>query len=315
LKREAITHSKIGRLARALGIERWGAVGILESLWHLTAREAPRGDIGKLSNEDIAYQLDWKGEANELVLGLCNSDWLDVHTEFRLIVHDWSEHADDMVHRKLARAGSLFADGKMPNLTRLTKDERERTEKLYKRPRRARHAPAVRTACALPEPCLSHAMPKPKPEPEPEREREASRGGPRSPGSNQCDDEFLSGLQERNVYRPLNVRFEFGKMLSWCEVNGKQPTRRRLINWLNRADRPLPRKGTAVGTAPPESNGDWRARWASQLTQSATEELDPDKANRLRALAAELPGIAGEQAARDRWRKIVEPPEAAPGAA
>jgi hypothetical protein len=30
------------------------AVGVMESIWHLTARETPRGNIGKLSNSMIA---------------------------------------------------------------------------------------------------------------------------------------------------------------------------------------------------------------------------------------------------------------------
>jgi hypothetical protein len=35
------------------------------------------------------------------------------------------------------------------------------------------------------------------------------------------------------------VEREYGKLIAWCEANGKQPTKRRFVNWLNRADRPL----------------------------------------------------------------------------
>lgn len=53
------------------------------------------------------------------------------------------------------------------------------------------------------------------------------------------DDEWLSSVQKREVYRHLDVRRIFGKMVSWCSVRGKKPTRARLINWLNREDQPM----------------------------------------------------------------------------
>ena len=39
MKREALTHTKMHRLCRRLGLPLWQAVGLLESLFHLTARE------------------------------------------------------------------------------------------------------------------------------------------------------------------------------------------------------------------------------------------------------------------------------------
>jgi hypothetical protein len=54
VKRDAPNNSKMKRLCRLLDIPVYQSVGILELLWHLTAREAPRGDIGKLDNETIA---------------------------------------------------------------------------------------------------------------------------------------------------------------------------------------------------------------------------------------------------------------------
>jgi 5-methylcytosine-specific restriction endonuclease McrA len=53
------------------------------------------------------------------------------------------------------------------------------------------------------------------------------------------DDEFLSYLQEQPAYSKLDVRALNSKMVVWCAVNGKQPTRRRLTNWLNREDQPI----------------------------------------------------------------------------
>lgn len=96
------------RLCRELNIPQYEAVGILENLWHVTAREAPQGDIGKLSNEDIAMGIDWHGNADALIEALITCRWLDVSRQFRLIVHDWHEHCDEAVRKKLKRNGLSF---------------------------------------------------------------------------------------------------------------------------------------------------------------------------------------------------------------
>ena len=53
------------------------------------------------------------------------------------------------------------------------------------------------------------------------------------------DETWLKALEENPVYRGLEVRVLYGKMMTWCEVNGKRPTRRRFVNWLNREDKPV----------------------------------------------------------------------------
>lgn len=57
----------------------------------------------------------------------------------------------------------------------------------------------------------------------------------------QCDDEYLDSLQANPAYEGLDVKFIFHKMVAWCDVKGKQPTRSRLVNWLNREERPMQR--------------------------------------------------------------------------
>jgi hypothetical protein len=37
----------------------------------------------------------------------------------------------------------------------------------------------------------------------------------------------------------LDVRAVYHKMVAWCQVKGKQPTRSRLVGWLNREDKPM----------------------------------------------------------------------------
>lgn len=103
-------HTKLKRLVRTLKVPQYAAVGILESLWHLTAREAPEGNIGKLSNEDIAIWIDWDGDATVLIEALIVSGWIDEDTTERLLIHDWHEHADDATKKAIDRQRKKLAD-------------------------------------------------------------------------------------------------------------------------------------------------------------------------------------------------------------
>lgn len=53
------------------------------------------------------------------------------------------------------------------------------------------------------------------------------------------DSEWIARLVNDPTYKGIDVNREFGKMANWCRENRVEPTRRRFINWLNRADRKL----------------------------------------------------------------------------
>lgn len=53
------------------------------------------------------------------------------------------------------------------------------------------------------------------------------------------DTDWVADLKEDPAFAGLDVDREHAKMRRWCGEHHKQPTRRRFINWLNRADRPL----------------------------------------------------------------------------
>lgn len=108
MKRGTPEHPKVVRLAKMLGVRRCTAVGVLEMLWHLTARYTPRGDVGKWSDEEIATALDWDGVPERLTHALVSCGLLEEHPEHRLIVHDWPEHADKAVKQLLDRRGEDF---------------------------------------------------------------------------------------------------------------------------------------------------------------------------------------------------------------
>lgn len=90
------------------------AIGILERLWHTTANDAIRGDIGRLTNEDIAEAVGWHGDADLLVQMLVDCRWLDAHDEYRLVVHQWHEHAPKYVKGNVTKVGG-FVNSAPPN--------------------------------------------------------------------------------------------------------------------------------------------------------------------------------------------------------
>jgi len=83
--------------------------GVLEELWQFTAKNAPLGDIGKFKNIHIAAMLEWDGDPDELVAMLVEAEWLDESEEFRLIVHDWHDHAPNYIKGNVQRHNLVWA--------------------------------------------------------------------------------------------------------------------------------------------------------------------------------------------------------------
>lgn len=136
MKRAATDHPKMAELAEAIAAEYKHhskfamliAVGVLEKLWHFTAKFAPRGDIGRRTNQQIGRWVDWpKGDEDNLIRLLLATNWLQSDHNCRLIVHDWAEHADDSVKRLLKRNGLSFA---CPDMSSLPEPEPE-PEPIY----------------------------------------------------------------------------------------------------------------------------------------------------------------------------------------
>lgn len=150
MKRGTPEHPKTVALARALGVHRVVAVGTLELLWHWTARYAARGDVGRYPDETIAEGVLWEGEPTKLVSALVSAGWLDECPVHRLIVHDWSQHADDATKKALQRNGLDFA---FVSRQRRTKSERVRT------------VAAVEALAVAPAVAVARAQPEPVPEP------------------------------------------------------------------------------------------------------------------------------------------------------
>jgi hypothetical protein len=120
--RGTLTHRKTRRLAKLLNLELWGALGLLEALYHLTAEQAPRGDVGRMSNADIAEELYWGNDPDCLINALIESGVLEVYEDksIRLWIHDWHIHTDRTVREYLRNHKLTFANGAQPygNATR-----------------------------------------------------------------------------------------------------------------------------------------------------------------------------------------------------
>lgn len=107
-KRGTFEHRKTGALARALGCQRWAAFGLLECLWHWTARQARTGLLPSDWATEFADHARWDGDPEDLRSALVATGWIDHGAGSRDFVHDWQDHADDSVKKTLANNRECF---------------------------------------------------------------------------------------------------------------------------------------------------------------------------------------------------------------
>lgn len=121
-KRGTLRHPKTLELADRLDCDVGTAFGILEALWHFTADFAPRGDVGRWTDTriedalEVPRLIEARGHGS-VVEALIAARWLDVDAQYRLLVHDYPDHADEATKKKLSRAGLSFA---LPTMSRQT---------------------------------------------------------------------------------------------------------------------------------------------------------------------------------------------------
>lgn len=108
MKRGTPRHKKMHALAAALNVPLYSAVGIMEMLWHYAGEHTPEGDIGSVSDQEIATAVAWDRKPGVLINALIKSHWLDFHELYRLTIHDWPDHCEQSVRRKLERNRKAF---------------------------------------------------------------------------------------------------------------------------------------------------------------------------------------------------------------
>jgi hypothetical protein len=94
---------KFKKLKMRFKLKHWETIGLLESIWMFTSRNAPQGDLGIHSNEDICAAIEWERDHDELIETLIECRWLDVSSECRFVVHDWGEHMPNWLRGNLAK--------------------------------------------------------------------------------------------------------------------------------------------------------------------------------------------------------------------
>ena len=163
MKRGTPDHPKTLALSLQLGLRRWGAVGLLEMLWHFTAKYAPQGDVGKFTDLAIARAVDWNRDAGRLVQAMTVSGWLDPCDCHRLVVHDWADHADQTILRMLTRQKLVIVQHKTSQKLAVTSLELAAdSHKLVMASQKLAETSqklAITSSCG--------AKPEPEPEPEP----------------------------------------------------------------------------------------------------------------------------------------------------
>lgn len=101
MKRGTPDHRKMKDLSKRLKIPLPYAVGLMEMLWHFVAKWNPQGDVGRVPDEYIAEACGWKGNPQKFINALVECGWLDRDPDYRLLVHDWDQHADQSVSKTL----------------------------------------------------------------------------------------------------------------------------------------------------------------------------------------------------------------------
>lgn len=105
---------KFQKLKHRLRLKFYEVVGLLEAVWLTTYANAPDGDIGRLTNEEIAAALEWSGNADELVQALIDARWLDeAPMPYRLLIHEWATYCSASHKGNYAKYGKQFAEQKL----------------------------------------------------------------------------------------------------------------------------------------------------------------------------------------------------------
>jgi len=127
MKRATLNHPKTYALMAALKISRREALGLLTLLWDFTGQYAPDGSIGRFTNSVIASAVEWDTERSDEMVGhLVRTGWLDEMDDqnVRLLVHDWADHCESWVKKRLQREKREFVQYVRPKRTTIVDDQR-----------------------------------------------------------------------------------------------------------------------------------------------------------------------------------------------
>jgi hypothetical protein len=249
LKVSFFSHLKTKRLRRELGCE--GIISLIK-LWMYAAVNKPTGDLTGMSAEDIAIASDWEGDPDEYQKALVSLGFLD-EQEGMLAIHDWEEHNPWAANAHMrSRIAKENAERRWRSRCRQSLDT-GRSDASGMQTAYNPHADSMPAACKAyaPSPIPS---PSPLPSPNPcidshshkdavnDRhnggDRRRSAGAEKKGKSSIPDEQWLTEIRKK--YDWIDLDRELKKAEAWCITNKKQLTRKRFINWLNRANSEKP---------------------------------------------------------------------------
>lgn len=300
-------HPKFANLKAALGQPKGAVIGWLEIVWHFTGRFTPRGDIGKYSDQAIESWVEWNGKPGALIEALVKTGWVDRDRDHRLLIHDWSQHADKATKNALSRAGQTFYCQSV-------------------------RTPYVQCTDMQPKQSTVYGLPEPVPVPEPVPEPEAKKPSRRKTASDQmkhsadprhvaCKEEIFAAYRSKNGVDPPWNGYE-GKALgmllqAWPKV-GPEGIRKLLRHWaasnVVHGDRPgiwIPKLSSFMNgpidryNKPAEENGNGR----SSETRPSPAKERVDGARRVLSRIAVERGLMSPDSDDGR----VNPPLSLPG--
>jgi hypothetical protein len=99
-----------------------------------------------------------------------------------------------------------------------------------------------------------------------------------------ADKEWIDELAKNPAYTGINIEVELGKMQAWCAANKRQPSRRRFVNWLNRAEKPIAINGVSAPTRAKPSTV-WEMRESLKAIKERASKLkgNPDNTEPINA--------------------------------
>jgi hypothetical protein len=217
MKREALKHPKMYDLAAKLWCELPAAIGYMTLLLDFAGSTAPQGDIGKWNDEAIARACEWRADAAQFVRALRETRWLDDCLERRLIVHDWEDHCEEWVRKRLQRSA-------LPYLKPVATASRRR---------RDNGSPPSVTKPSLANPIQSKDSSEPGCAPNSEPAVLSFPTVGNGPSKWHLTQAAVDRMAE--LYPGLDVLGECRKAVAWCEANpAKRKTARGMPSFLNR---------------------------------------------------------------------------------
>jgi len=206
------THRKTLRLRASLGND---AYWVPPRLWSYAAENQPDGNFTDYSDSELASAIGYVGDASSMRQALLQAGFLNPDRS----IHDWQTH--NSFHQVFAERASKAAQvrwGKEKERTKEKEGDKEETEMRGDEPSIASSMLGASKVAGVAGKSTAKAVPT---------------------SSQQSDDLWLAELKEDKAYRGIDVDREHAKMIRWCTEHGKQPTRRRFVGWLNRADKPM----------------------------------------------------------------------------